>query len=170
MSFRIGRKFAQHTYPEPRGAGAVPQPFARNFASGPGEDQEIGTPPSAGSVILWDQVDVGPSGTGDVQITPLSTGVVRVISAIAVQNLAEGPNIIEVTVHVNGVEVDRPELVRVTMETNDFAMIPVLAQITGLPIGVPADVTIMVIGSDLGALLVAESSTIEVKEVQVSTG
>jgi hypothetical protein len=170
MSFRIGRKFAQHTYPEPRSIGAFQ--FARNFAySAEGEDQPI--PDDDEVPIEWGLISSGAPAGPDVPITPVATGIIRIIAAIAVgKNTGPSgfPNTISLVIHVNGVEIEPPELLRVTIDSGEFEMIPVLAEVSGLPLGVTANIRILATASTFGASLIEESSSIEVQEVQAATG
>lgn len=55
MAHRMGRKFAQETYPEtPSAAALAATAFARNFATGPKTDQAIGV----GILVPWNAIDV----------------------------------------------------------------------------------------------------------------
>ena len=167
MSFRIGRKHAQHTYPEPRGSGTTP--FARNFAySQEGQNQPIPQDPAEVAVI-WDPISSGaPAGT-NVPITPVSTGIIRILAVISVgKTVADGT--VTITIHVNGVEIEPPESFRAEIDVDGFAAIPVLAEVSGLPLGVVANIQIFATSSGVGAELIEESSSIEVQEVQAATG
>jgi hypothetical protein len=98
MSFRIGRKFAQHTYPESRGIGGLP--FARNSAQGPA-DQTIISTTAPGTAIPWSILEVGSPGI-DVPITPKVTGLLLILVMINIENL--DPSIAQV-VFVSQVKV-----------------------------------------------------------------
>jgi hypothetical protein len=169
VSFRIGRKHAQHTYPEPRGSAETP--FARNFAySQEGQAQSI--PDDAEVAIIWDPISSGaPAGT-NVPITPVSTGIVRIIAAVSVRLDAEvvDPSTVTLKIHVNGVEIEPPESFVVTMQPGEFEVVPVLAEVSALPIGVVANIEIFATASEPGASLIEESSSIEVHEVIAATG
>jgi hypothetical protein len=179
MSFRIGRKFASHTYPEASrgGSGNPLTAFARNFAVGPATDTPVVT---TGTQILWGTVDVPDINPQNVPITPRSTGVVRVSGSIIVQNTGVNPATVVVQVQVNGVATPAAfaEAPIVTIdpangieETSGFESIPLLVELTGLVIGTKVDVQILV-GSftDGIVFLTAIRSTIDVQEVAVATG
>jgi hypothetical protein len=166
MSFRIGRKFAQHTYPEPRGAGATPQPFARNFASGPFEDQDIGE--NVATPLFWENISSGaPSGI-EIPITPLSTGVVRVLAAVTLKNLDTNADVIAQLV-IDGVQIDPPDPV-VTVLSGTNVILTFLAEFEGLAIGVTVPVSLVLSADGSGVDAVASGSTIEIHEVVQATG
>lgn len=205
MSFRIGRKHAQHTYPLSRTATTVP--YARNFASTPKEDfalTDVETP------IPWDRIDGGAPlwdvdvtySTGDivsslgftwislvdnntgndpffspgdwerntvVPITPRSTGVVVIHGVLALENVSGGSDTVEGVILVNGA----PLLLSISEEllSGETAMVPFLTQAPLLAIGVRAFVEVALsVTVDGSVVLVQDSSTIEVREMQAATG
>lgn len=168
MSFRIGRAYAKHTYPESRGSGASAGAFARNFATGPSSTVDI---LSTGTALPWTAIDVGGSGT-EVPITPENTGVLRISGVICVKN-SSGVDTVDatVTILVNDVTIPLPEFDKASVTPNGFESIPFLAEVTGLTVGVGATVSIVVFASADGALhFGVSSSSIEVQEVSVATG
>lgn len=173
--FRIGRSRAQHSYPEPRFSGAAPTvEFARNFATGPKLDQELSLAPVA---VEWNSVDVAvppipPLSTVTVvQITPLSTGVVRVLAVLSLFNIDVAQRNALVQVLQNGDVLPFPAAEDVTVPAGGFVAVPILVEITGLALGVTVEIGIAVTASANDALrITAESSSLELEEVPVSTG
>lgn len=208
-SFRIGRKGAQHVYPEPARGGA-PQ-LARNFASGPKDSLDLpslGTEPSWASIdsvsawsslvtyaindivsadgLTWISLQNGninndPSASPAfwqentiVPITPISTGVVVIHAMICAQNNEVQPENLLAIVRVNGVDLPVPQLVTQSFAAapNGDGVVDILAEATGLPIGVRADVSLFLATgvTDNGITQTSGSTTIEVREMQAATG
>lgn len=168
--FRIGRVFARHTYPEPRrGGGASAGAFARNFASGPASETTITVP---GVQVPWAAIDVGSPGT-DVPITPQSTGIIRIDGAITLKNHSGDSVVVVVSAQVNGVDLPFPLAESISIPTNSFAVVPILAETTALPVGTPVNIQILVASDDSDTdeiTIVLESSTLGVQEVSAATG
>jgi len=168
MAFRIGRKYAQHTYPEPRRSGGVtPDEFARNFAVGPATDTDITTT----TPLPWSDVDVGAPGNS-VTITPESTGVVRVLAVMTFKN-PSGADTVDAVVQIllDGVAQAFPNNETFTVPINGGLVVPMLVELDGLNVGQAYAIGIQVSTSDSATLrIVQESSSIEVQEVEESTG
>ncbi len=197
MAFRIGRKHAYHTYPESRRSTTLR--LARNFASGPKEsvtleDTATLIPWAAiDSVSAWNAI-VSHLGTTwislqaanlnntpvegafwtqntVVPITPRSTGVVVIHANIAFESGAVGLEEVVINVLVNGVALLVPASIEVSFDVDQEGLIPILAEVTGLPIGVRADIAIELEPSAADVFsLAAGNTTIEVREMQAATG
>jgi hypothetical protein len=99
--FRIGRKHAQHSYPDtPRSAVAS---YARNSALGP-QDRVQSLPAPLGANILWLTPEIGVAGA-NIPITPRVTGIVRVASVVVCQNAAFAPDAMVVELILDGVPI-----------------------------------------------------------------
>ena len=163
--FRIGRRYAQHSYPD---APRVPTlaPLARNFATGP----KVGTAvAAAGTQVPWNSIDFGPDGV-DVQITPQTTGLVRVSAVIAVGNSDVAQRNVQVQVQIGNVTVPLPVSDQVTVAANGLEAIPFLIELS-LPVGVPSQIQILVTAEVDGQIsLSQESSSMELQEVSIATG
>jgi hypothetical protein len=175
MAFRIGRKFAQHTYPEQRRATGAVVPFARNFASGPELVQAIAA--GGGTPIQWDVIDSGAATPSpDVPITTQTTGIVLITGVIELKNVSGSPVDAHVEVIVGGVPLDVPFNEVVTIQgsfADTFAAIPIVAETTALqtPVGVATNIQVLVIASNSDVLsAVAGSCTLNLQEVSVATG
>lgn len=166
MTFRIGHKNARHFYPERR--SGTPVTFARNFAAGPTDDTGIS---GAGTQIPWEVVDVGSPGV-NVPITPQTTGVIRVTAVVVVKNVSTDPQTIggvQIDAQVNGVTIGIPLAEQFSIDINGSKSIQLVAETDALPIGVAANIQILVTSSDHLAVS-AGSSTVEAQEVSVATG
>jgi hypothetical protein len=163
--FRIGRKFARHTYPESPRIGNALTAFARNFATGPKVDTAIG----AGIQVPWNAVDAGtPPTTADVPITCRSTGIVIVSGVVTISNPSGAPILVTATVQVDGVATT--SFSATTVPAGGEATIPVLAETDPgtTPIGATHQIEISIDGN--GATIVGDGSSISVQEVSVATG
>ncbi len=186
MSFRIGRKFAQHVYPEPRrSAGA--DAFARNSAIAlPGSGTPIG---EGGVQVAWTYIEsegsaAQPGSTFDVPITPRSTGVIRVIGTVQIENGTEENINASVQVQVNGSSIVPPvasstvdaqfgEGLTDGIETLSFvldliATDPVLVAGVPLSVGVLANIELLVTATADG--LVLGTATLDIQELPAATG
>lgn len=170
--FRIGRKFAQHSYPDaPRGAAAAL--LARNFAFGPATTTDIETSPTA---IPWEGVDVGAPGI-TAQITPRVSGIVLISAVVAIKSLSGVQEIVTVDVSVNGFVLNVPFFNQITVEAGGFLVVPILTETNVatlgalLPIGVPATVSILLTANTDDVLqLSTDDSSISIQEVLPATG
>lgn len=99
--FRIGRKHAQHTYPDSPGRSAFL--FARNFAQGP--DGNLTLTDKVLHPIVWHFVDApaGISPTANVPITPKTTGIVLITGVLGTvrNNDAANPASLQLFVDVS---------------------------------------------------------------------
>lgn len=176
--FRIGRKHAQHSYPEPPRGGTNPPatPFARNFASGPAIETNITIP---GVQVPWSAIDVAappvpPATSVHIPITPQSTGVIRISGALTIKNKS-GVDTVVVLVNpqVGDASLPFPLGDEVSIPPNGLAVIPILAEKTGLTVGVQALVSVLVSSetADVDTISIElESSTLDVQEVLAATG
>lgn len=170
MSFRSGHEHARHIYPERRPAGVPAPPTARNFAGGPASDTPISA--GGGTQIPWDVIASGaPSGV-DVPITPQSSGVILIVGVVTVENTSDAPVDVTVKAQVNGSTITIPATDTFTVDGDDGSKaIRIVAEVTGLSVGVLVNVHLLVIaGSSDAITLSAGSSTVDVQEVPVSTG
>jgi hypothetical protein len=173
MSFRMGRKYAAHSYPETRaGANAPPVGlFARNYASGPAIDTPVLI---AGVQVPWNNIDGGSALGPDVPITPHVTGRVQVSGVIAFENSSATPVNVQVEVQINDITTtipasDRASLVAAPVESVSTVAIPFSVMLP-LTLGVESLIQIRVSANDDVATInvVADSSTIEIQEVTFS--
>lgn len=163
MAFRIGRKFAQHTYPEPPRGGGVSLSFARNFATGP----SVSTPISmAGVSVPW-VPDVGSPGV-NVPITPAVTGVILMSAVVSLANTTGSAATVMIQVQVDADILEEPQMEQFTIPANGFVVFPFLMQTIGT-VGVQSLVQIIVTGPTT-VNVVADSSSLDLQEVSVSTG
>ena len=173
MAFRIGRRYAQHVYPETGGGrgGGTATAFARNFATGPKSDTEI---TGGGIQVPWNGIDVGASPSVDVPITPKSTGIVIISGIITVTNSSESSFDIEVDVQVEGAFLPNASFFATPVAAGETVAIPFLAETTptDTPVGVTKHVQIFVDGDpgDVDLDLLVEASAISVQEVSAATG
>ncbi len=165
--YRIGRKHAAHSYPEPRFTGLV-GPFARNYATGPTDPFTVATTP--GSQVLWSFVAVGAPGT-DVPITPVSTGYLRITGMLSIANPGD-PAVVRVQVQIGGVSLPIPFESVVTLANDQSVIIPIFAETTPTDtrVGTMKNIEILLTSSLTGPVLFPESSLLDVQEVQVPTG
>ena len=167
----------QHSYPTtPRGGVSPLAVFARNYAAGPAieGDQPVLT---TGTQIAWGTVDSPGTNVQDVPITPRSTGVVRVIGVVTVKNSDTNQHNVQVQIQVNGITFSIPLSEEVTVaptggeERSAGTAIPILVELTGLPIGFTFPIQVLVTSFVDNVLTInAMSSTLEVMEVPVATG
>ncbi len=167
MPFRIGRKFAQHTYPQARATSTVP--LARNSASGPATAQVI----PASAFVTWSVIESGTVAGVNVPITPKSTGIVHVTGVITVSSV-DGATV-ELSVRNPDAIYPVPAAEVVTIPSADSVAIPfdvILgagANGPALAIGVPISIRVQL---DAGPeiTVAATSSTISIREVTPVTG
>lgn len=104
-----------------------------------------------------------------VPITPRSTGVVVIHGVLALENVSAGAEQVEGTIFVNGA----PLLLSISedLPSGETAMVPFLTQANLLAVGVTAHVEVALsVTLDGSVVLVQDSSTIEVREMQFATG
>jgi len=168
--FRIGRKFASHSYPESRAATTVP--FARNFATGP---TLFAAPPdvqTTGTQVPWNVIESGAPPGFDVPITPKSTGRIRITGVVAVKNSTMSPVLVTVLVQLNGANEFNPLFLSAVVDSEGAVAIPIVAELSALLApGVQRLIEFFVFASADGAIsLTVESSSIDVQEVPFATG
>jgi hypothetical protein len=178
--FRIGRKSAQHSYPESRFAGLL-GPFARNFAAGPllPDVVVVGDGITGGTPILWDIIESGAPASISVPITPKSTGIIRITGVVAVKNSSGAAVNVLVQVALNGVRQVVPFSEEVTVVNHapdafnigGAATLPIVAELAGLVVGVTRLVSIVVTAETAVAInLLAATCTLDIQEVAAATG
>ncbi|MGH3303685.1 MAG: hypothetical protein ACRDOK_18800 [Streptosporangiaceae bacterium] len=165
--FRIGRKFASHSYPDAR--RDTTQPFARNYALGPTTSTDV---TMAGTLVPWTVIESGaPPGT-DVPITPKTSGIIQADGVICIKNSSATPQNVQLLVLVNSVAIT-PENEAVTIAADPgYMAIPFIAEDPNLrPIGTPVNVTIKLTANADGVITMALlSSSLRVQEVPPATG
>jgi hypothetical protein len=168
--FRIGFKYARHSYPDPpRGGGVSPTSFARNFAVGPATDTDISI---TGTDVPWSAIDVGAPGV-NVPITPIATGIAVISGVLTVKNTSGSDTLIVVVgVAVNNVLLAFPLAESTVIPINSTLAIPFLAEATGLALNAASNVQIVVTTPDQDGVgqIVGESSSVDVQEVAAATG
>lgn len=179
MSFRIGRKFARHTYPDTPRAGGLAA-LASNYALGPGTDQAITT---SGTPVFTNTngatVAAGTLTADGVPITPRVTRNVLLEAVVNVRNPSEVTANVFVYAEIDGVVSTDP----IAAETvaPGYEAIPVLLPgLTALSLGAAAHFNLVVVASSNtpGLLLTAGSgsgtlaaqSTMALREVPLATG
>jgi len=171
--FRIGRKHASHSYPTSRAASSLP--YARNFAAGPGTPVTISVSP--GIAIPWAAIESGAPPSTQVRITPRVTGIVQIRGVVEIKNGGVAPDIAALFVVINGLTLPVPFSAEFVVPPSGTAsgsvMIPILTETpfgAPLPIGLPADVKIVVSSAGGGLVLSFKGSSLEIQEVQAATG
>lgn len=116
-------------------------------------------------------VDAGWDQNTIVPITPVSTGIVVIHAVITVGDTAAAPHNFSGFVAVNGVPLPIPLSIEGSVDTGEETTISVLAEVTGLPLGVRADIEVALATDQSGfADVLQDSTTIEVREMQAATG
>lgn len=169
-SFRIGRAYAKHVYPERRGGGGDPlTAFARNFASGPKGSTSVSL---AGTQVPWNSVDVGPNGV-NVPITPVSTGIVRIAGVLTLANSTGAPVFVSVHIQVDSVSLPIPLSQTVSVPATGTVDVPFLTETDAgdTPVGVTSHIQVLLnAASDSAITLTQEGSTLDIQEVSEATG
>ena len=171
--FRIGRKFAQHSYPESRRDSTLA--FARNSAQGPGGDAPVPVT-TGGTQILWETIESGGGPSEDVPITPLVTGRIRIIAMVAVTNTIGVPTTVKVVAQVEDVTIPGSPVPEATVDEstdagNGFETITYVFDTTLLPVGATKHIEILVTaGVDNAIELTLENSTLDIQELPAATG
>lgn len=151
-----------YSYPETRRASGAAVPFARNFATVKGGAQSI---LAAGTLIVWDPIDVGISPSSNVRITPLSTGVVAIRGVLTIENEEVAQRIVTVAILVDGAPLPGDQVQEI-IPAGGIISIPFLTQAT---MTLAAHQISVEVFSSLDALQL-EGGTIEVQEVPTPTG
>jgi hypothetical protein len=167
MAFRIGRKTAQHTYPEARRNTTVA--LARNSAYGPtaGDTEIVG----AGQAVVWNVIESGAPADNKVPITPKSTGAVRISAVISLTAEAGAAVLAQVRVTP---PVGPPVVSPVPLDEQQAylarGVIPILITLP-LTVGATSHVAILltvIAGNDV--FIRQSSSTLDLQEVVPVTG
>jgi len=172
--FRIGRKFASHSYPEPRRDTTVA--FARNFAKGPATSTIIAAgnlvqPFTGGTLVPWDFIESGaPLGTS-VPITPVTTGIMLVSGVVCVKSTSTADAFVFVQVLLDGDLVPVPFEAVATIPPDGTVVIPILTEEIEAP-GPTFNWSIRLVAfnSDGVLSLFMESSTLNIEERPAATG
>ena len=167
--FRIGRRYAQHVYPDtPQRAPAA---FARNYA-------QTVTPSTLGSGannVSWTSIEGGgviPPSI-HVPITPNVTGRVRIIATVTLVNSTIAPIDVIEQIQINGAAppASAPAAAETvdaaTGEGSGLATMTLLLDIS-LPVGPTTQIEIQLTAGTAGLELSAAS--IELQEVPLATG
>lgn len=128
------------------------------------QDNNTGNDPSS-SPAFWTENSVIP-------ITPIATGIVVIQGVLSVENNVAGAEGLLGAILVNGAPLPVPSAIEASfnLEITD-GPVPFLAEVTGLPLGVRADIQIELAADTVGGItLVGDGSTIEVREMQAATG
>src|SRR5512147_2902491 len=163
--FRIGRKYAQHSYPESRRDTTVP--YAGNFAQGPTDNTAIS---SGGTQIPWTVIASGAPAGVDIPITPKSSGRIRLVGQVVVDNISEGNATVSVQAQVDGVTISTPSSQTEFSTDITIDTVPFVLDLT-LPVGVLANIQLLVTASGNDELeLTAACSTLDISEIPAPTG
>jgi hypothetical protein len=123
------------------------------------QNNNTGNNPPA-TYLFWSQNE-------GVPITPRVTGVVVISAVVTLENGDENIHNITVSILVDGIAVSELNLTLISGVT----AIPLLAEVTGLPIGTTAIVQIEFVADEADIFnIISGDSTIEVREMQVATG
>jgi hypothetical protein len=164
--FRIGRKHAQHSYPDtPRGAVAA---FARNYAS-TNQNQDFST----GTVdVAWQAIESGAAPGTDVPVTPRVTGRVRIITTCVLINETLNPINVSVFSRIDGSPVgEAAETVDAATETsNGESTITFVVDADALPVGAAHQVSVRCTSSSATADLTLAVAQVDIQELPAATG
>jgi hypothetical protein len=107
-----------------------------------------------------------------VPITPRVTGVVVIQGVLTLANISAASQAVTGFILVNGVSLPVPLAIADDLGSGDETIsMPFLAEVSGLPLGVRADVEVALgTTTDGGVDLAPDSTTIEVREMQAATG
>jgi hypothetical protein len=106
-----------------------------------------------------------------VPITPQSTGIIVIQGVLTLEEIAGLDQEVGGFISVNGAPLPAPALISDHLPANASTTVPFLALRLALPIGVRADVQVAFASSvDGGVTIEQESSSIELREMQVATG
>lgn len=165
MAFRIGRKFAQHTYPERLGGGGTSDSFARNFGMGPLNEEPV---PGDGINVPWETIASGASPGANVPITPAVTGRLLIHGVVVLKN--DTADDLQITLHVN---LDGTTLIShfSTLAGSGSLAMPFLVETVPVSFALH-QVTVFVTcgGADNVMSLGSETCTVEIQEVSNPTG
>lgn len=172
--FRIGRKYAQHSYPDTRRDTTLP--LARNFAVGPPVKTSV-TPNPSGFPIPWSVIEsegaVGP-GVVNVPITPTTSAIAQVSGVITITNNGAASATAQVLVQTVGPGsfVFAPENEFETIAPGATVAIPVSTLGTNVsPIDSTVSLQLLIVASPGSSLqLVENSTTFGIQEVPAATG
>jgi hypothetical protein len=170
MSFRIGRKHAQHTYPQAVSGGPGLAGYARNFAQGPAANQAV--PVSPGTLLTpWNPIESGAAPGSTVPITPKVTGLVLVTGTIEGAIAVEGEDNLFVQIDVDGVPLLNPITGNpVGTGTGSGFMSVSFCVLAQLIVGETHHIGVIVSSSSGDVALNAHNSTISIQEVAAATG
>lgn len=167
MAFRIGRRNAQHAYPQaPRGA---PSAYARNSAHGPATTPYDVT--DAPTRIPWGTLEVGAPGQ-NVTITPRVTGLILVTGVVECLNGSEDAEQLTVNIGVGGILQATPmEANFVDGGSTERTSVPIQAILGPFTPGTPVEISLFVTANSSGDLtLEVNNSWLTLQEVATATG
>jgi hypothetical protein len=165
MAFRIGRRSAQHSYPQaPRGA---PSAYARNSAHGPATLTAVTDTPTR---IPWGTLEVGAPGQ-NVSITPKLTGLILVTGVVECVNNSEDTDQLTVNIGVAGILQAKPLEANFVSGGGGETSVPIQAIIGPFALGTPVEVSLFVTSiADDTLSLEVNDSWITLQEVSTATG
>jgi hypothetical protein len=165
MSSRIGRRYAQHSYPESRATQSLP--LARNSAFGPPTNTSItstANPPT--QAVEWFIVENGvTSATDNATIVPSVSGVLLIQSVVNANNPSGGSITLSAVVTINGAATE--QISSQVIPAGDNGSVSLLAIVPDNVIGTPVNVGVKVSGN--GLTLTALFTYLSVQEVVPAT-
>lgn len=170
MSEFVGRTGAQRVYSYPE-ANLRNLSFARNFALGPAQLTPI--PDGAGVQIPWSSIESGAPAGPSVPITPRVTARVLVFGTVTIKNvlLPSTPVLVSLQVELDGIAFPVPANEQDTIDGLGAGVLSFLTLIPNIPVGTTHFIQVRVTASTPDALILgAESSMIEIQEMQAATG
>ena len=145
--------------------------FAANFGRGPATDEAFN---AVGAAIIWEAVDVGTPAVATIQITPLSTGRIRVTGMVSVSNPSQADLPITIQLQVGFALQTTPVATSTLTSVASKNDMPFLFETTPAltPVGVTIQLQIVVtVGVGLQtATILAHSATVDLEELPLSTG
>lgn len=162
--FRIGRRNAQHSYPESRRGGGSLSSGGSNFAIGP-LDQEL--VPIVGLEVPWAAISSGaPPGT-DVPVTLSVTGRLLLWGVVCLKNNTADDLQVTVTVRVDGTDLVNEFS---TLVGDGAVTIPFTIETDAISLGTHQASVNVACGVDGAMSLGSETCTIKLQEVAAPTG
>lgn len=165
MSEFVGRtgSLRVYSYPERRRSGGSVVPFARNFAHC--KEQALST---SDTLVSW-YPDVGTSPSTEVQITPITTGVIEISGFAVIENTDDEPHQITLQIAFGGFPLPGFFAAAATVGAGELVSIPFLAQLGGLVIGDTAQISV-VLSTTPDSGMEINNGAMAIQEVPVSTG
>lgn len=166
MSSRIGRKYAQATYPQSRATQS--EPFARNSAFGPNGNAAISStanPPT--QAVDWETIESGEAGGGPTfTVTPKVSGTLLINVVVNATNTTGAAIELSAVVTIDGAPVDQVSFQSIPLTTG-AGSVAILDVVTENAIGVPVTIGVRVSGN--GLTLTGAGTWISVQEVPAAS-